>query len=99
MPEIHGKGEKKIGGYSMKRLYICRFKDTEWISAIVAYSHKQAKKIFYKDNRGTTGNFCDEEWMDIRIRLSKKKVDVSKLEIGEIDYDFGFKHGIYMEMY
>lgn len=81
----------------MKRLYICYFKDTEWISAIVAYSHKKAKKEFFKIHQGTTGNFRDEEWMDIRVRLSKSKVDVSKLEIGEIDSDWGYKNNIYSE--
>jgi len=83
----------------MKRLYICNFKDSEWISAIVAHSHKKAKKEFFKIYRGTTGNFYDEEWMDIRIRLSKSTVDVSKLELGEIGTDWGLKYKIYSDEY
>ena len=83
----------------MKRLYICYFKDIEWISVIVAHSHKKAKKEFFKIYKGTTGNFYDEEWMDIRVRLSKSEIDVSKLEIGEIGSDWGYEHGIYTERY
>jgi hypothetical protein len=82
----------------LKRLYICRFKDDEWISAIVANSHKKAKKEFFKLYRGTTGNFYDEEWMDIRVRLSKSDADISKFPLGEIQSEWGFKNGIYSEI-
>ena len=81
----------------MKRLYICSFKDDDWIAGIVAHSHKQAKKIFNKIHK----SHHDDSWwafLDIRIRLSKSNVNVSKLEIGEIEYDWGFKNGIYTEM-
>ena len=71
----------------MKRLYICSYVDSGWISAIVAHSHKQAKKIFFNIYQGTTGNFRDEEWMDIRIKLSESEADISKLPIGEIGSD------------
>ena len=80
----------------MKRLYICFYKDAEWIMGIVAHSHKQAKKIFYKGSRSMYDG-CDY-WIDIRLRLSKKEVDVSKLPIGEIESDWGFKYEIYSEL-
>lgn len=82
----------------MKRLYICRYKDAEWIAGIVATSHKQAKKLFYKNWRSEHGGWSGDCWIDIRIRLSKSDVDVSKLPIGEIEYDWGFKNGIYIEL-
>jgi len=82
----------------MKRLFICQFEDNDWIAAIVANSHKQAKKIFYKNYRGTTGDEYTE-WIDIRIRLSKSKLDVSNMDIGEIGTDLGYKHKIYSDLY
>ncbi len=82
----------------MKRLYICWYKDYEWIAAIVATSHKQAKKLFYGNWRGITGDdWC--EWILIRMKLSPSTVDISKLPIGEIDTDWGLKHDIYTDEY
>ncbi|MHA1191257.1 MAG: hypothetical protein ACTSP9_03050 [Promethearchaeota archaeon] len=77
----------------MKRLYICSFKECEWISAIVAHSHRRAKLVFYKIYRGVE-DFLDE-YLEIRVHLSKSKIDVSKLPLGEVDSDWAYSNEIY----
>ena len=78
----------------MKRLYICSYGyDSGWISGIVATSHQKAKVIFLH-----AYNYpYDYEYIDIRVNLFKPEIDVSKLPIGEIDYNWGLKNGIYNE--